>query len=131
MDFGPFPGAAEVDMDVPGYGTPPAEGRETKVFRREPCLGAEDRVRAVDMAAGVGRIVVLIDHADKSGRPKFRRSCTLPVTGTNVLDMIIARLSILRRETRRAPFTRDEIVSGITPRGVRGMSEALYQEAGQ
>lgn len=44
---------------------------------------------AMDLVAGVRRIIVLMDHVDKAGTPKFRKTCTLPLTGTNVVDMII------------------------------------------
>lgn len=43
---------------------------------------------AMDLVAGVKRIIVLMDHTDKAGNPKFRRENTLPYTGRNVIDML-------------------------------------------
>src|ERR1700691_2957353 len=47
---------------------------------------------AMDLVAGVKRVVVLMDHTDKAGRTKLLKSCTLPLTGTNVVDMLITDL---------------------------------------
>src|ERR1700677_3095139 len=44
---------------------------------------------SMDLVAGVRRIIVLMDHVAKDGSAKFRRACTLPLTGVNVVDMVI------------------------------------------
>src|SRR3977135_2828898 len=44
---------------------------------------------AMDLVAGVRRIVVVMEHCEKSGAPKFRRHCSLPLTGTGVVDLLI------------------------------------------
>ena len=84
---------------------------------------------AMDLVAGVPRIVVLMDHCDKSGAPKFRKSCTLPLTVTNVVDMIITNMAIFRRPDRQSAFHLIEIAPGLTRSDVRSMTEASYEEA--
>ncbi len=49
---------------------------------------------AMDLVAGVKRVVVLMDHTSKSGAPKLLRACTLPLTGQGVVDMVITNLGV-------------------------------------
>jgi 3-oxoacid CoA-transferase subunit B len=50
---------------------------------------------AMDLVAGVGRVVVVMDHQNKAGESKVLRECTLPLTGTGVVDRIITNLGVL------------------------------------
>ena len=60
---------------------------------------------AMDLVAGARRIIVLMDHNDKSGGAKFRKACSLPLTGANVVDMLITDLAVFVRADRGgAPF---------------------------
>lgn len=49
---------------------------------------------AMDLVAGVKRVVVVMDHASKSGAPKLLHECSLPLTGKQVVDMVITNLGV-------------------------------------
>jgi 3-oxoacid CoA-transferase subunit B len=50
---------------------------------------------AMDLVAGVGRVVVVMDHVEKSGAPKLLKACTLPLTGAGVVDLLITDLAVM------------------------------------
>ena len=50
---------------------------------------------AMDSVAGVGRVVVVMDHTNKKGESKVLSACTLPLTGAGVVDRIITNLGVL------------------------------------
>jgi 3-oxoacid CoA-transferase subunit B len=50
---------------------------------------------AMDLVAGVGRVVVVMDHSNKAGESKVLKDCTLPLTGRAVVDRIITNLGVL------------------------------------
>ena len=50
---------------------------------------------AMDLVAGVGRVVVVMDHTNKHGQSKVLKSCTLPLTGKGVVDRIITNMGVL------------------------------------
>ena len=73
---------------------------------------------AMDLVAGVGRVIVVMDHTNKKGEPKLLRECTLPLTGKGVVDLVITNLGVLEVDHKGlhivecAPgVTRDEIVA--------------------
>jgi 3-oxoacid CoA-transferase B subunit len=82
---------------------------------------------AMDLVAGTRRIVVMMEHVDKAGRPKFVKSCSLPLTGRNVVDVIISDMAVFARPDRGgAPFRLIELAPGITPEALRAATGAAY-----
>ena len=82
---------------------------------------------AMDLVAGARRIVVLMEHVDKVGTPKFKAACTLPLTGAGVVDMIITDLAVFERADRKSGFRLIETAPGVTADEVRTKTEAAYQ----
>ncbi len=83
---------------------------------------------AMDLVAGVRRIIVLMDHVSRDGSAKFRKACTLPLTGSNVVDMIVTDLAVFAREGRAGPFRLIERAPGVDAAQIRTATEAFYQE---
>jgi 3-oxoacid CoA-transferase subunit B len=83
---------------------------------------------AMDLVAGVKKIIVIMDHNAKDGSAKFRKACTLPLTGANVVDMIITDVAVFQREGRQGPFALIELAPGVTAEDVRARTEADYVE---
>jgi 3-oxoacid CoA-transferase subunit B len=81
---------------------------------------------AMDLVAGVKRVVVVMDHTSKDGDPKFKTRCELPLTGTNVVDMLITDLAVFSRPTRKDPFKLIEMAPGMTADEVRRKTPAHY-----
>jgi 3-oxoacid CoA-transferase subunit B len=81
---------------------------------------------AMDLVAGIGRIIVLMDHVSRDGTAKFRKACMLPLTGTNVVDMIITNLAVFERANRRSFFALTEIAPGSSRAELRALTEAHY-----
>jgi 3-oxoacid CoA-transferase B subunit len=81
---------------------------------------------AMDLVAGVKRVVVVMDHTSKDGEPKFKARCELPLTGANVVDLLITDLAIFSRPTRKDPFKLVEIAPGVTADELRRKTPAHY-----
>jgi 3-oxoacid CoA-transferase subunit B len=83
---------------------------------------------AMDLVAGVRRIVVVMEHTSKDGESKFKARCELPLTGVNVVDVLITDLAVFSRETRKDPFKLIELAPGVTREQVRRSTAAAYVE---
>jgi 3-oxoacid CoA-transferase subunit B len=81
---------------------------------------------AMDLVAGVKKIIVVMEHNAKDGTPKFIPECTLPLTGRNVVDMIITDLAVFARADHTSPFRLVELAPGVTAEEVREKTTASY-----
>ena len=77
---------------------------------------------AMDLVAGVGRVVVVMDHTSKHGESKVLRDCTLPLTGKAVVDRIITNLGVL--DVVEGGLKIVEMAPGVTEAELRAATEA-------
>lgn len=84
---------------------------------------------AMDLVAGVKKIIVVMDHCAKDGSSKFIPACTLPLTGTNVVDMIITDLCVFHRVDHENLFRLVELAPGVTAEDVAAKTTASYEVA--
>jgi 3-oxoacid CoA-transferase subunit B len=84
---------------------------------------------AMDLVAGVKRIIVLMEHCAKDGTPKFIPECTLPLTGKNVVDMVITDLAVFARPDHASPFKLLEMAPGVTADEIAAKTTARYLSA--
>ena len=84
---------------------------------------------AMDLVAGVKKIIVVMDHSAKDGSPKLIPECTLPLTGTNVVDMVITNLGVFQRPDHDSPFRLIELAPGVTQEDIAAGTTARYDVA--
>ena len=76
---------------------------------------------AMDLVAGVGRVIVVMDHTNKHGDSKLLKECTLPLTGQGVVDLIITNLGVL--EVVEGGLKIVELADGVTEDEMRASTE--------
>jgi 3-oxoacid CoA-transferase subunit B len=81
---------------------------------------------AMDLVAGVKKIIVVMEHVAKDGSPKFIPACTLPLTGRNVVDMIITDLAVFQRPDHSSPFRLIEMATGVTAEEIASKTTARF-----
>jgi 3-oxoacid CoA-transferase subunit B len=69
---------------------------------------------AMDLVAGVKRIVVVMDHVSKNGSPKILEQCSLPLTGRRVVDLIITDLAVIAVNRQKGGLTLIETAPGVS-----------------
>jgi 3-oxoacid CoA-transferase subunit B len=84
---------------------------------------------AMDLVAGVRRVVVVMDHVEKSGAPKLLTRCTLPLTGTKVVDLLITDLGVFEIDRQHGGVTLTELADGVTVEEVKAKTEAAFEVA--
>ncbi len=82
---------------------------------------------AMDLVAGVKKIIVVMEHSSKNGDPKFIPACTLPLTGKNVVDMVITDLAVFQRPDHQSPFKLIEMAPGVTADEIAAKTTAHYE----
>ena len=81
---------------------------------------------AMDLVAGVRRVVVVMDHVEKSGAPKLLSECTLPLTGKAVVDLLITDLGVFDIDRRRGGVTLSELAPDVTLDEIRAKTQAAF-----
>ncbi|MGI9478524.1 MAG: CoA transferase subunit B [Hyphomicrobiaceae bacterium] len=81
---------------------------------------------AMDLVAGVRKVVVIMDHTNKKGDSKLLKKCTLPLTGTKVVDRIITNLGVF--DVIDGGIKTVEIADGVSMNDIREATEAALVE---
>jgi 3-oxoacid CoA-transferase len=84
---------------------------------------------AMDLVSGVKKIVIMMDHVAKDGSPKIMKECTLPLTGKNVVDMIVTELGVFSVDSEQG-ITLLELAPGATVEQVREKTGCPVKIAG-
>ena len=82
---------------------------------------------AMDLVAGVPRVVVLMEHT-AGGKPKLLRTCTLPLTGAGVVDLVVTELGVF--DVARPGLTLVDLAPGVTMEELRTKTEAPFEVHG-
>ncbi len=82
---------------------------------------------AMDLVAGVKRVVVVMEHTSKDGAPKLLHKCALPLTGVKVVDRVITDLAVF--DIGEGGLKLIELADGVTAEEVRAKTEAEYRVA--
>jgi len=84
---------------------------------------------AMDLVAGVKRVVVVMEHTEKTGAPKLLKACTLPLTGQGVVDVVVTDLGVFDVSRGKKPLTLLELAPGVTLDEIKAKTEAPFQVA--
>lgn len=84
---------------------------------------------AMDLVAGVKRVIVVMEHANKEGQSKVLKRCTLPLTGAACVDMIITDLCVFLCDRHQGGLTLVELAPGVSHEDVKAKTEASFAVA--
>jgi 3-oxoacid CoA-transferase subunit B len=85
---------------------------------------------AMDLVAGVKRVVVVMEHNAKDGSPKLLHKCDLPLTGVNVVDLVISDLGVFEIDKKgAAPMRLIELASGVTLDEITAKTQGAFVPA--
>ncbi|HEX4197117.1 MAG TPA: 3-oxoacid CoA-transferase subunit B [Caulobacteraceae bacterium] len=84
---------------------------------------------AMDLVAGVKRVVVVMEHSEKTGAAKFLHRCSLPLTGAGVVDLLITDLAVFEIDRKAGGATLVELAAGTGLAELRARTEAEFEVA--
>ena len=84
---------------------------------------------AMDLVAGVKRVVVVMEHSEKTGAPKLLKRCTLPLTGAGVVDLVITDLGVFEIDRKGSGVTLTALAAGVSVDEVKAKTEAEFAVA--
>ncbi len=79
---------------------------------------------AMDLVAGVKRVIVMMEHVTRKGSAKLIPACTLPLTGRRCVDMIVTDLAVLEMDTGKRRFKLVELAPGVSVQDVTSRTTA-------
>ncbi|MGA2508783.1 MAG: CoA transferase subunit B [Candidatus Acidiferrales bacterium] len=82
---------------------------------------------AMDLVAGTKRVIIAMEHATKEGGPKIMKKCTLPLTGVEVVDLIVTELAVI--EVTPQGLLLREVAPGVTSEAVQKLTEPTLKVA--
>ena len=84
---------------------------------------------AMDLVAGVKRVVVVMEHIEKSGAPKLVKACSLPLTGQKVVDLVVTDLGVFEINRGRTPVRLTALAPGIALEEIKAKTDADFEVA--
>ncbi len=84
---------------------------------------------AMDLVAGVKKVVVVMEHANKEGVSKVLKACTLPLTGTRVVNLIISTLGVFEVKPDGSGLVLTELAPDVTLEEIAAKTQAKYEVA--
>ncbi len=81
---------------------------------------------AMDLVAGVKRVIVVMEHANKAGHSKILKACTLPLTGSACIDMVITDMAVFDVDRKHGGLTLIELAPDVTLADVQAKTEAAF-----
>jgi 3-oxoacid CoA-transferase subunit B len=85
---------------------------------------------AMDLVAGVKRVIAVMEHTNKAGKPKILKRCTLPLTGLHCVDMVITNLCVFTLSRHHEGLTLVELAPGVELDEVRRKTDAAFAIGG-
>ena len=85
---------------------------------------------AMDLVAGVKKVVVTMEHNSKDGGFKFVKACNLPLTGQRCVNMLITDLAVFEFDEAKRRFILTEVAPGETPESIKAKTEAEFVVSG-
>ena len=81
---------------------------------------------AMDLVAGVKRVIVVMEHANKAGQSKILKQCTLPLTGSGCIDMVVTDMAVFEVDRKGGGLTLVELAPEVTLEDVKAKTEAAF-----